>query len=532
MRTFSSIKEGARRIVTAVAAACLLAAPVNAIAEEVPSADVALKAQSTDIARNVHVLLDSDYTYSGRAVEPKPTVYISVEDAYDYGIIGSDVYYETYFETYNDRYYSDVKYLWNDSWDDDGVDYVDIDDVLELVDDIDNLDALWSSYSLDRSYFNWLYDSSIVIDPDDQLGYVYVLDENVDYTLGYRNNAGPGTGYVVISGRGNFYGSVERSFTIIGSSSSTTPSSQNFERIWGNTRYDTMGRIANVGFSRPCNYAVVATGANFPDALAASSLAGAYNAPVLLTESNALSAQTSQTLSDLGVTYVFLMGGTSAISPAVESAIQAKGITVNRISGATRTATSVKVMDATNAAGTASNSVIIATGYNFADSLSIGPWAYSSKTPIILTEPDGTLSAEAVSAIKGNPRISNVIIVGGNAAVSDVVKTQLGGAYTINRLAGATRYETSEKIAQWMISDQGYNWSIPLVATGTNFPDALAGAALGGKIHSVMLLASNANDATVTAMRNNKSSVKSFYVLGGEAAVSNALATGISNAIK
>ncbi len=41
-----------------------------------------------------------------------------------------------------------------------------------------------------------------------------VLKENTDYTLTYRSNVKPGTAQVVITGKGNYRGSITRTFVI------------------------------------------------------------------------------------------------------------------------------------------------------------------------------------------------------------------------------------------------------------------------------------------------------------------------------
>jgi putative cell wall-binding protein len=179
--------------------------------------------------------------------------------------------------------------------------------------------------------------------------------------------------------------------------------------------------------------------------------------------------------------------------------------------------------------------VIIATGYNFADSLSVSPLSYAFNAPIVLTQQNGTLTQAALDAIASNQYITNAIIVGGAAAVNGAVEGQLNGiGVTPQRIQGATRYETSKNIADFEVRNFNFDWERPIVATGTNFPDALAGAPLAGLNGSVMLLANNTNDATVTALASNKSVVRAgqfYYVLGGTAAVSNNLVTFIDNVL-
>lgn len=280
-------------------------------------------------------------------------------------------------------------------------------------------------------------------------------------------------------------------------------------RLAGDDRYQTMAKIVAAGFESS-DYAVVATGENFPDALAANALAGAYNCPVVLTAKGSLSPEARSTLENLGVGHVFVMGGEAAVSAAAESQIAGMGIGVERVAGADRQATSLEALAKVKEKTGSVSTVIVATGYNFADTLSIGPWSYAHVAPIILTGSDGTLTPDGVAAIKALGG-AEVVVVGGTAAVSHEVEDQVDVS---RRLRGANRYETSAAIAEWELS-RGLGLSAPAVATGENFPDALAGAALCGARGSVMVLASPSDTSAVAALAG----AKGAYVFGGMGAV-------------
>ncbi len=68
---------------------------------------------------------------------------------------------------------------------------------------------------------------------------------------------------------------------------------------------------------------VVASGVSFPDALAASYLAGIVDGPILLTDPLQLPSVTSAELTALGATQVYVVGGTSAVSAHVAAQIGA-----------------------------------------------------------------------------------------------------------------------------------------------------------------------------------------------------------------
>lgn len=289
------------------------------------------------------------------------------------------------------------------------------------------------------------------------------------------------------------------------------------QRLAGQNRYATMAAIVNEGFSTS-EWAVVATGDNFPDALTASSLAGALRCPIVLTSSSLLCDEAATELANLGVQSVYIVGGYSSVSYEVEAAIEAMGISTARAWGPDRIGTGIDVWNALRGTGATTDTVIIATGASFADSLSIGPWAYYANAPILLTQ-GGVLTDEEVAAIQADPSIAHVVIVGGSASVSDAVMTQLGDGYDYTRLSGANRVETSARVAEWE-SERGFRWTFPALATALNFPDALCGTALQGVVRSPLLLVSGDSAAVSQAVADHSAEVSALRVLGGESSVS------------
>lgn len=121
---------------------------------------------------------------------------------------------------------------------------------------------------------------------------------------------------------------------------------------------------------------------------------------------------------------------------------------------------------------------MVASGQGFADALSIGPWAWAKKVPVLLARPDGTLPDEAVGALAADAGITRVVIVGGQAAVPDTIRSQLGDGYAYERVGGADRYETSRLVAEFAIHN-GMSWRNLGIATGRDFPDALVDSLAG-----------------------------------------------------
>lgn len=294
-------------------------------------------------------------------------------------------------------------------------------------------------------------------------------------------------------------------------------SNVSWQRIAGSNRYETMAAIANRGFTNS-NFAVLVSGENFPDALIASSIAGALDCPILLTQSSKLSDQALGQILRLGTDVVYVVGGPSAISDRTTTSLQEQGISVVRVAGENRQGTSVEALKLLESFGTSFDTVIVANGTHFADALSIGPWSYSTSSPIVLANQSGLLSDKEVATIQNNPQIRNIVIVGGKTAVSDKIMDQLGSSYAFTRLAGDSRYETNREVATWSVLN-GLSWSYPFVASGSNFPDALAGSALSGHIYSVMLLYDRNSSVTPNLLAQYQDSISAGYLLGGEKAL-------------
>lgn len=133
--------------------------------------------------------------------------------------------------------------------------------------------------------------------------------------------------------------------------------------------------------------------------------------------------------------------------------------------------------------------VYLANGASFPDALSAGPAAALEGGPLLLTPAESLPAGVAAELDRLNPQ--RIVIVGGTGVVSPTVAAQ-AGIYTpsaIVRLGGASRYETSQLIAQRMRSNGLAAGAGLWVATGANFPDALsAGAAAAGARVPILLV--------------------------------------------
>jgi putative cell wall-binding protein len=331
-------------------------------------------------------------------------------------------------------------------------------------------------------------------------------------------------------------------------------------RFGGADRFATAQILFENEFVCP-NDVIIARADQFPDALAASYLAGDLGTGILLTNTNSVPAATLNALRNEGVNNVFLMGGTAAISAAVATQLDgttaytcgggpevpAATLTVQRLAGVDRFETAQLAAELPGLAGAgtlditpddgianSARTVVLASGLNFPDALAAGPLAYAGDccddpVPLLLTR--GTDVPASTMAALTNLGIVNVVVVGGTAAVSDAAVAQLTGAgYHVRRIAGTSRQATAATLALAMISDWGYSDSSTGLARGDNFPDSLTGSGWAGHNRQVILLTSSATSlsgetATFLALWENvlQDEVDVFDVFGGTAAVSAAV---------
>jgi putative cell wall-binding protein len=294
------------------------------------------------------------------------------------------------------------------------------------------------------------------------------------------------------------------------------------ERLAGATRYGTAAAIAGEdppGAFTGADTAILATGENFPDALAASGLAGTNApAPILLTRTATLSEEALAALDELAVANVIIVGGTAAVSDDVEGTLEDEGFTVTRVAGTNRFGTAAAIADEVGPPG--DGVVLIANGMNFPDALAGGPLSYAGGHPILLVTPTD-IPAETEAALEG---ATNAIILGGTAAVSNEVQAEIdemtgGDSF---RLAGVNRFETAEAIADHLLANNagdGFDGVEILLASGQNFPDALAGGPLGGELGAPIILTGPACESD-DWIAEHSDTIELIWALGGTAAQS------------
>lgn len=268
-----------------------------------------------------------------------------------------------------------------------------------------------------------------------------------------------------------------------------TPVTGGAVRVSGPDRIATAIAIADATF-QPGEAAMAMLGRadDYADSLTGSPLATMAGGPMLLNPSDQLDPRVLAALQRLQIPQVTVLGGSEAMDPAIAEQLEAAGIAVDRIGGPNRFATAALIADAVNA-GSPSDEVILVEGGNadpargWPDALSASGLAAASGIPILLgTQVD--LPVETAPELAGK----EVTIVGGRVALDDGVEAAAGAtASSLRRLSGPTRYATNVEVAK-EAGARELDLSRIWIATGLNWPDALAAGAAAGTIDSTVLL--------------------------------------------
>lgn len=299
-------------------------------------------------------------------------------------------------------------------------------------------------------------------------------------------------------------------------------------RIAGQDRYATAIEVSRRAFPDGARTVVLATGADYPDALTASPLAGAYHAPVLLVPTVGLTAELGSEIRRLSPEKIIIVG---AVPRSVDTQcdVFSSVNSVERLTGQNRFKTADLIAEALVAKNGRASTVIVATGRNYPDAVSVAPLATAKGWPILLASPRGGLEP-STTALIDDIAPANTLLVGGTAAVPASVESKVTNP---TRLAGNTRYETCGAIA-----DYGWKWGMSMeyvaLATGTNFPDALAAGPLVAARSGTLLLTDPRWLPTASSRRINAKAgdIEEFEVIGGPGVVSEAAVADVSQLLR
>ena len=303
-------------------------------------------------------------------------------------------------------------------------------------------------------------------------------------------------------------------------------------RAAGDNRYATAAEISKLTFGT-AETVVLAYGDGYADALAGIPLAAKLNAPVLLTRTDDIPQDTLKEIKRLGAKNVIILGGEGVISNDVVDDLKDAGLTADRIAGKTRFDTATKIAELVN---DEPEEIFFVYGFGYADALSINPIAAIKNAPIIYLRTDGDIDEDTAAYLeKVKGKVKKAYVIGGTGVISDEMAAkaaQACGLENVTRVAGDSRYNTSVAVNEQF--KDVLTGEMLCVATGTTYPDALAGGLCAAMYKSPLMLVNTAQ--TTPSFSDEQKAYLQQYIMdtivvfGGTGAVPEAQITALAEA--
>ena len=291
-------------------------------------------------------------------------------------------------------------------------------------------------------------------------------------------------------------------------------------RVYGEDRFETAFKVADelkatLGVDK-FQAVIIASGADFADALTGSYLANVKGAPILLSYKAEQNLQVvnyvRQNLVAGGTVYI--LGGNAAVPTAMD--LLFVGYNVKRLSGETRFETNLAILK--EAGVKDGQEILVCTATNFADSLS----ASATGLPILLVYNEKSKLTDSQKEYLATLKDCTFTIIGGHNAVSLKTESAVALYGKTTRHFGANRYETSVGVANRYFTNPDY----AILAYGTNYPDGLCGGVLAHAKNAPLLLTSPGCESSASGYIK-ASGITAGMVLGGDGLISDNSALGI-----
>lgn len=301
-------------------------------------------------------------------------------------------------------------------------------------------------------------------------------------------------------------------------SGSTSSSDRVVTRIFGLDRYETSAAVG--AFWDDADSVFVATGARFPDALAAGAAAAASGSPVLLVNSNGVPDATRYQIRRLAPSTIYVAGGPAAIDDGVIAELGAiVGSNVVRLGGVDRYETSDLlggVVDSENSGGR----IWVASGRDFADPLVASTAAAVFREGFVLIDGINPVPERTLTRLRElSP--SKIVVLGDDSSFGPAVRASLSSFAAIQYLTGGDASWRSAMVWGDFTDSQWVS-----LATVENFPDALSAVPFSS-LEPASPLMLTPRDCVPTAVRDQltRLGAERVALFGGPAALSDRVET-------
>jgi murein DD-endopeptidase MepM/ murein hydrolase activator NlpD len=298
-----------------------------------------------------------------------------------------------------------------------------------------------------------------------------------------------------------------------------TPFGPGVHRLSGDDRYQTAVAISKrFGAGVPILY--VATAADFPDALTAAAAAAHLGGPLLLTRADVLPDVVRAEIARLAPKRIVVAGGESVVGADVYDDLATMTPSITRLGGSDRYETGALLI---SDAFTSATQAFVATGRDFPDALAASAAAGYLGAPVYLVDGQSAIAPTYATASMASLGVGTVRIAGAAGAVSLAMETDLiTHGFDVMRHEGTDRYVTAAAINKAVF--RGISPGSAFIATGADFADALAGAALAGGLDAPLFLTRGTCIPPLVADSMDVLAPAARVILGGPGAVGETVA--------
>ena len=273
------------------------------------------------------------------------------------------------------------------------------------------------------------------------------------------------------------------------------------ESLIGKNRTETSIKISKDGW-KSAETVILVNDSAIPDALTATPLAHAKNAPILLTGKGGLNKETANEIKRLGAKNIIMIGGDKVLPSKIEKDLKALNVKIDRIKGATREETALAIAKRLDGIKDVSEITVVNGTTGLADAVSIAAAAAEKGMPILLANPKSGLSV-AEKFIK-DESIKSSFIIGGKTVLPEKLVASLPSK---QRIEGSNRNDTNAKVIEKFYADRNLD-NLYLAKDGMGdsgqLIDALAVGALAAKSGAPVLIASKKLSETQKKVINTK----------------------------
>ena len=301
----------------------------------------------------------------------------------------------------------------------------------------------------------------------------------------------------------------------------------------GADAYEVAVQVSEARFGEAAaDYAVVASGEQWPDALAGSALSD--RGPLLLSGRDDLPAGTERELrravGEGGL--VYLLGGPEAIGEAIDDRLDELGLRTRRLAGATRVETALAVADeVTRVRGVPPRTAALARAHGpqrdptagWVDAITVSAWIAAEGVPLLLTTGDEL--DDGVSMWLAAQGVERTVLVGGPAALDEGLEADVPDP---ERVGGVDRADTARAIARQLWGQDQVDSTVLVNGYDQRgWAHALPAAALAGAHGAPMLLTAAETVPRATWASFGRCPVPDMMIAGGRSTDADALRTSL-----